>query len=337
MLTGTNLSDGISADEAAQSDAFAQALGYEVEQEQEEQEQEEEFEEELETEEDFEEDSDEQEAEEHEEAEEEESEEQEEEQEEDTEFYVVTIDGEEYEVSEDELLSGYKRTQDFQREKQELEAKRTQYEKLTEEISKQRNAYSTFLEEELEKESKKLEQFNDIDWNTLRKEDPNQFLLKQYEMNEVRQAIQDKRAKFDKAQEEAGNTRSTRDAELIAREQARVEKLVDGWGGDEHDKIVNRLQTQATTEGFTDDDNDLLKHAQVIKLLDKAAKYDELVAKKDTVVKKKVARQVPKVIRPGNKQQIADGQRATATKKQFNKLKQTGSLKDSVPLFEQFL
>lgn len=329
----------MSMDEAAASDAFALALGEEIipqEEVVEEAEQEEVLEEELE-------EGEEDVSEEDEEGSEEISEDEDDavdepdEEEGDEQLYVIELDGEEYEVSEDELLSGYKRTQDFQKESKALQAKQAELDALIEDANKQRASYTTFLEEELEKESEKLKAFSDIDWNKLKAEDANQFLLKQYEMNEVRQAIQAKREKFEKAQAEAGSLNSTQSAKIIEREQARVKELVEGWGGDEHDKIVSRLQAQASTEGFTDDDNDLLKHAQVIKLLDKAAKYDALQVKKEGILRKKVNREVPKVIKPGKKQQIAEGQRATANKKQFNKLKQTGSLQDSVPLFEQFL
>lgn len=329
--------DSISAEQAAQSDAFALALGEELPEQQEANEeelQEEEVEEDKLDDEEIAEETD---SEEGSEDEDDAADEAGEESEGDEQFYVIELDGEEYEVSEDELLSGYKRTQDYQKEVQALESKRTELEGAIEETTKQRTAYSEFLEEELTKESKKLEVFNDIDWNTLRKEDPNQFLLKQYEMNEVRQAIQDKRTKFEQAQEDAGKTSSLKESKILEREQARVKELVEGWGGEKHQEIVANLQQQAATEGFTELDNDLLKHAQVVKLLQKAQKYDELQAKKETVIRKKVSREVPKVVKPGNKQQIADGQRANANKKQFNKLKQTGSLQDSVPLFEQFL
>lgn len=330
--------EAISAEQAAQSDAFALALGEEiVEQEVVEEELEEELEGEFENEFEDEADAEEEDTEEISEDEDDAVEESDEEPEGDEQLYVIELDGEEYEVSEDELLSGYKRSQDYKKETQALQEQRSELEAAIEEANKQRAAYSEFLEEELEKESEKLKVFNDIDWNKLRTEDPNTFLLKQYEMNEVRQAISDKRAKFEKAQSEVGQTASQRDAQILEREQARVKELVEGWGGEKHQEIVSKLQTQATTEGFTDEDSDLLKHAQVIKLLHKAAKYDELQAKKETVIRKKVQRQVPKVVKPGNKQQIAEGQRANATKKQFNKLKQTGSLQDSVPLFEQFL
>lgn len=328
--------DSISMEQAASSDAFALALGEEIV-EQEAEVVEEELEEEIEQEEDEgvsevdEEDSEEV-SEDEDDAVDEDAGDEETEQ-----LYTIELDGEEYEVSEDELLSGYKRTQDFKRESESIKTQRAELDALIAEAGKQRAAYTSFLEEELEKESDKLKVFNNIDWQKLRDTDANQFLLKQYEMNEVRQAISDKRAKFEKAQEEAGSLASTGNSKIVEREQARVKELVKGWGGDGHDALVSRLQTQANTEGFTDDDNDLLKHAQVIKLLDKAAKYDALQVKKEGVLRKKASRDVPKVIKAGNKQKIAEGQRATAHKKQLNKLKQTGSLQDSVPLFEQFL
>lgn len=336
MLTGTNLDTGASLADAANSDAFTYALGLEPEPEQEQEEAPEQEEEELEEQEGEELEDEGEEPEDEGEEQEAEEEDEPEEDEPEKDIYVVTIDGEELEVSEDELLSGYKRTRDYNEQSASLRAKQDELDALIEETSKQRAAYSSFLEEELERESDRLKEFNDIDWNKLKAEDVNTFLLKQYELNEVRNSIQAKREKFEKAQEDAGTTLSSRDSRVIEREQERVKELVEGWGGENHSKIVSRLQAQATTEGFTDDDNDLLRHAQVIKLLDKAAKYDELQEKKANVIEKKVKREVPKVVKPGNKQS-ADGQKTTAYKKQLNKLKQTGSLNDSVDLFKQFV
>ena len=325
--------ESMSMEEAASSDAFAFALGEEISTpEVEEVEVEEELEEEGEVEELEESEGDEPEEEEEGEVGEDEGDEPEVEN-----LYTIQLDGEEYEVSEDELLSGYKRTEDYKRDTKALDEQRQELETQIAETAKHRAAYTSFLEEELTKESDKLKEFNDIDWQKLRAEDANTFLLKQYEMNEVRQTIADKKAKFEKAQDEAGSITSTSSAKILEREQTRVKELVEGWGGDKHDELIATLQTQATAEGFTDIDNDLLKHAQVIKLLSKAAKFDALQVKKEGVLRKKVSRDVPKVIKSGNKQKIADGQRATAHKKQLNKLKQTGSLEDSVSLFEQFL
>lgn len=253
------------------------------------------------------------------------------------EFYVVKIDGEELEVSEDELLSGYQRQRDYTRKTQELADQRKELETELESLKAERTKYVKSLEIAMEEESKELEKYNDIDWATLRKEDPNQFLLLHHEMSEVRQKISDKKAAREEALSKVDTSTGKLDEERLAREATRVKELVEGWEGEGHEQLVNELRDQATKEGFTDEDGDLFKSAMVIKLLQKANKYDAIQQKKESVVKKKVNRKVPKVIKSGNKSDTADTKRRANSQKQMERLKQTGNLKDSVELFQQYL
>lgn len=331
-----NLNSGIGLNEAAESSAFMEALGELPEQEDEaeitsdeelESDELEDFDEEQDVE-DSEEDLDDTEV----------SEDEGEEAGDDTEeFYVVKIDGEELEVSEDELLSGYQRQRDYTRKTQELADQRKALEIEIDSLKAERTKYVKSLELSLEEESKELEKYNDIDWATLRKEDPNQFLLLHHEMSEVRQKISDKKAAREEALSKSDTSASRLEEERLEREATRVKEMVEGWEGEGHQKLVNELREQATKEGFTDEDGDLFKSAMVIKLLQKANKYDALQQKKETVVKKKVSRKVPKVIKSGNKSDSASAKRIANSQKQMERLKQTGNLKDSVALFEQYL
>ncbi len=331
-----NLNSGIGLNEAAESSAFLEALGELPEQEDEaeitsdeelESDELEDFDEEQDVE-DSEEELDDTEV----------SEDEGEEAGDDTEeFYVVKIDGEELEVSEDELLSGYQRQRDYTRKTQELADQRKALETEINSLKAERTKYVKSLELSMEEESKELEKYNDIDWATLRKEDPNQFLLLHHEMSEVRQKISDKKAAREEALSKVDTSTSRLEEERLEREATRVKEMVEGWEGEGHQQLVNELREQATKEGFTDEDGDLFKSAMVIKLLQKANKYDALQQKKETVVKKKVNRKVPKVIKSGNKSDSASTKRKANSQKQMERLKQTGNLKDSVALFEQYL
>lgn len=332
-----NLNSGIGLNEAAESSAFLEALGELPEQDEEVEITSDEELESDESEEDLEEEQDVEDSEEELDDTEESEDEGEEAGDDTEEFYVVKIDGEELEVSEDELLSGYQRQRDYTRKTQELADQRKTLEAEINSLREERTKYVKSLELSLEEESKELEKYNDIDWATLRKEDPNQFLLLHHEMSEVRQKISDKKAAREEALSKVDTSTSKLEEERLAREATRVKELVEGWEGEGHQQLVSTLREQATKEGFTDEDGDLFKSAMVIKLLQKANKYDALERKKETVVKKKVARKVPKVIKSGNKSDTADTKRRANSQKQMERLKQTGNLKDSVALFEQYL
>lgn len=326
-----NLNTGIGLDEAAESSAFLAELGIEVEQE----EVEETSDEELESESQEEDHSEDEVEDESEEADEQEGEGETED--EPAEYYVVTIGDEELEVTEDELLSGYQRQRDYTRKTQELADERKSLKAELESLHAEREKYVKALEQVLEEESKELESYNDIDWDTLRAENPNEFLMKQYEMNQVRQRLTDKKQAREEALKGSNTFQETQERELIAREQSRVKELVEGWEGENHTQLVETLRDQANKEGFTDEDAALFKHAQVIKLLQKANKFDELMAKKETVVKNKVERKVPKVVKTGNKSDSAESKSLAQQQKHMERFKKSGKLEDSVSVFERYI
>jgi hypothetical protein len=117
--------------------------------------------------------------------EEEEEPESEEEQEETEEVYSVKVDGEEMEVSLDELIKGYSRQSDYTRKTQELASERNsmaaQQEQWANEIAEtqaERQQYISALGQMITNQMAGLEQFTKVDWEKLREEDPITFVQK---------------------------------------------------------------------------------------------------------------------------------------------------------------
>ena len=113
------------------------------------------------------------EAEEPDEGEEEESEETDDGEEEDP-LYAVTVNGEEHEVTFDELLRGYSRQSDYTRKTQELSTERKQMEELqqqyTSEVSQiqsERQQYMENLQQIIELSAGDMESFANVDWKEL--------------------------------------------------------------------------------------------------------------------------------------------------------------------------
>lgn len=248
--------------------------------------------------------------------------------------YIVKVDGEELEVDEDELLGGYQRQRDYTRKTQELAEQRKELEDSLKETQEERAKYVKALESILEEESSKLSKYDSIDWNKLKEEDPSQFLLLQHEMNEVRTQLAEKRQAREGALSATDKIKQELEAKRLEKEQERVSKLVDGWGGENHQQIIATLNEQAAKEGFTDEDNELFKNAMVVKLLHKASLYDEMNQKKEKLVEKKVKKKVPKVVSSGIKQGSTDTKRLKQTKQSIERLKQTGNINDAASAFE---
>lgn len=268
---------------------------------------------------------------------EEESDEEEDEDSEESTTYIVKIDGEELEVDEDELLGGYQRQRDYTKKTQEIAEQRKELESLSSELQSERDKYVKALESVLEEETAQLEKYNNVDWNKLKEEDPNQFLLLQHEMNDVRQKLESKRKAREEALSATDKVSQELEAKRLEKEQERVATLIEGWGGENHQEIVSTLQEQASKEGFTDEDGELFKNAMVVKLLHKASQFDALKAKKESVVEKKVKKKVPKVVKSGVKQGQTDSKQLKARKQAVERVKQTGNINDAAQAMASFL
>ena len=143
-----------------------------------------------------------------EESEEEESEEESEEDEveEESDVYAVKVDGEELEVSLDELISGYSRHSDYTRKTQEVASERSKLAEMqshwANEITQaqsERQQYIEALGQFAQQSMDGLEQFNNVDWENLRQTDPIAFVTKKEEFREINDNLQQLKAERDRS------------------------------------------------------------------------------------------------------------------------------------------
>ena len=275
---------------------------------------------------------------------EEESEEEEldeDESEEEPDVYVVKVDGEELEVSLDELVKGYSRQSDYTRKTQELAGQRDEMTKLQQqwnnEISQaqaERQQYIDALGQFVQNSMGGLEQFQNVDWENLRQTDPIAFVTKKEELREaqdrVRQAQEEQAGVNKQQQEETAKLRQL----AIQEEHAKLVAAVPEWNNTEkRGKMASELSSYALEQGFTKEElQQLIDHRSLLVLM-KAQKYDAL-QKSD--VKAKKIKNKPKVVRSGKgstKKSDAKSKRIASMKR----LKQTGKAEDAASLFEDYV
>jgi uncharacterized short protein YbdD (DUF466 family) len=275
-----------------------------------------------------------------EESEEEESEE--DEAEEEPEVYAVKVDGEELEVSLDELVQGYSRHSDYTRKTQELASQRDEMAQMQQqwasEISQaqaERQQYMDALGQFVQQSMVGLEQYGNVNWEQLREDDPIAFVTKKEEFRDaqerVRQAQTQQHIEQEKQQNEIARMRQL----AIQEEHTKLVKAVPEWNEPEkRNKMASELSTYAVEQGFSKEElKQLIDHRSLIVLM-KAQKYDAL---QNSDVKAKKLKNKPKVIRAGkgtNKK--ADSQKAKRIAS-MKRLKETGHVNDSVSLFEDFV
>jgi len=283
----------------------------------------------------------EEESEEEEEAEEAEEESEEPDEEEEGALYAVTVNGEEREVSLDELLSGYSRQSDYTRKTQELSEERKQMESLGQrynsevaQIQSERQQYMMNLQQIIESATGDLQQFSSVDWASLKESDPIEYVTKREEFRESQEKIQAIQYQHEATRQKHLNEEETLKKTVVREEHKKLVKSMPEWGEPEtQKKLASDIKSYGLEQGFTGEElSSLVDHRSVLVLL-KALKYDQM---QNADVKSKKIKNKPKVIRAGKGKSTSDSSKSKRTA-QMKRLRGTGHLDDASALLEDFI
>jgi len=279
-----------------------------------------------------------------EEEEEEESEEDESEptdEEDEEELYAVTVDGEEIGVSLDELMKGYsrqsdytKKTQQVAEDRRDMESLQGRYNSEIAQIQAERNQYVEMLGNIIQQSSGELEKFTDINWQSLKENDPIEYVTKREEYREAQekiQGVQQQQAQAQRAQQvEMGRAREA----MVSDERGKlIESLPEMGNSKTRPTKVKEIQTYALGQGFTQEELDgLIDHRSVV-VLEKARKYDEM---QKANPKAKKLKNKPRVIRSGSGITKKDSLKSKRNE-QMKRLRGTGHIDDASALLEDFI
>jgi len=273
-----------------------------------------------------------------EESEEDEAEESDEEEGEESDLYAVKVDGEEVEVTFDELLKGYSRQSDYTKKTQELsqgrkeieEAKFT-YNSALAQMQQERQHYVTQLNQILQNSSNNLQEYDKIDWNTLKEDDPIEYVKLREDYRDGKEKMQalDQQRQMAMQQQQAEAQKVQQ--EVIQGERARMVEALPEWGDPEKQKeLATDVKTYALSQGFSEEElNSLVDHRSVLVLM-KAAKYDAL---ENADVKSKKLKNKPKVIRSGKGKTRGENSKSKRTAK-MKRLRSSGHVDDAASILE---
>jgi hypothetical protein len=277
-------------------------------------------------------------------SEEEESEEksEEDESEEEPDVYAVKVDGEELEVNLDELISGYSRHSDYTRKTQEIASERNQMAEMQQQWANEilqtqaeRQQYIETLGQVVNNSMAGLEQFANVDWDSLKESDPIAFVTKRDELREAQDRVQSMQNEQGRAQQQQFEELQRMKGMAIKEEQQRLLEIVPEMAdATKRKEIASSMTSYALEQGFSQEElKELVDHRHFLVLM-KAQKYDAL---QNSDIKSKKLKNKPKVIRAGKgtnkKSDTAKAKRAASMKR----LKESGHVDDSVALFEDFV
>ena len=283
----------------------------------------------------------EEESEEEEEAEEAEEESEESDEESEETLYAVTVNGEEQQVTLDELMSGYSRQSDYTRKTQDVAKERKQMGELQAQYASEmhqaraeRQQYLESLNQIIANTASNLDRFVNIDWESIKENDPIEYVTKREEYREAQEKVQAmQQEQYTAQQRQLEDQNKMRSAALHHENKRLVDTLPEWSDPDKQKKLVSTIRSYATEQGFSEQElNSLVDHRSLIVLM-KAQKYD---AMQKVDVRSKKLKNKPKVIRSGKGTtgSSSDKNKRTA---QMKRLKQSGHIKDASTLFEDFV
>lgn len=247
--------------------------------------------------------------------------------------FTVKIDGQDVEVTLDELRNGYQRQADYTRKTMEAAELRKAAEAEASAARAERQAYATQLQAISQQLGQALGEQQNIDWQQLLDTDPVEYLKQQH-------LYQQRQAAYQQAQQEQARLWQQQQAEqqthiqkFVSQQQEELLAKLPEWKDEakaraEKEELKAFLKNQA----FTDEEiGQVVDHRQVL-MARKAMMYDRLMSKAQAA-SKKVAPLPPKVERPGVTENGNLDRRASS----FQKLAKSGRVEDAAAVFANFL
>ena len=239
--------------------------------------------------------------------------------------FTVKVDGEEIEVNQEELISGYQRNKDYTQKTQSLAEERKAIEATQSELEAQRTQYIELNKQMLQQDMAALKQFDNIDWASLKENDPLEYAAKYAEKLEAERQAQMRLQATQNAIAQSQQQEQAVMNQYLAEQQVELETILPESKDAE---FKTQLAEYAQSIGYTDEDLSNLVRAKDVVMLNKARLYDELQGKREKISKKKGTAKATKRVKattPAKKQT----KKARAVKEKRNQLRTTGGVKDA--------
>ena len=248
--------------------------------------------------------------------------------------FKVKVDNEEVEVTLEELQQGYSRTKDYTKKTQALAETRKAVEAERARIEEAKQLRDTYAQR-LEVIEKLLAQDQgEENLAELRDSDPIGYAIKIAERSEKEKQLQAVRAEKQKIAQQQESDRQQALQSHLQQEAVKLREMIPEFRDEAKAEIARKdIRTYAKSVGFSDEELSQVYDSRAVKTLYNAMMYEKLMKGKTDAVKK--VQSAPKVLKAGNGGQV--NAENDATKRQMQKLKQTGKKSDAAKLFEKFI
>lgn len=249
--------------------------------------------------------------------------------------FKVKVDNEEIEVTLEELQQGYSRTKDYTKKTQALAETRKAVEAEKSKIEEAKQLRDQYAQR-LEVIEKVLGQqaTDDVNLAELKENDPIGYAIKVAERAEQEKQLQAVRAEKQRiAQQQEAERQQSLQAHL-QQEAVKLKEMIPEFRDEAKAEIARKdIRNYAKSVGFSDEELSQVYDSRAVKTLYNAMMYEKLMKGKSVATKK--VQDAPKVLKAGNGGQA--NAEDNATKKQMQRLKQSGKKSDAAKLFEKFI
>ena len=253
------------------------------------------------------------------------------------ELYKLTVNGQEVEVTLDELRKGYSRQQDYTQKTEKLSKDRrsvdeliNQYTRQSEEAKIKRDQY----EQQLQLLNQQL-QGNEpnVDMDQLYRDDPAEYVRYKAEQDKRKELLQASIQEQERIQSEKKAENDRNYQSYLAEQRNLLSKKLPIYADkDKGPEFVKNLTNFAKEIGYTDQEINMLVDHRAVMMLANAYRYDKLKKanlknKKVTKVSKVVSSSSPKVQDDSDVVKRMNSKKAT--------LKRSGKMQDAVSILKE--
>lgn len=245
--------------------------------------------------------------------------------------FTVKVDGQEVEVTQDELINGYSRQQDYTRKTQELSQQRKTIEQQQAELAQRDAIYSQLLPKMEAQLKGGLA--NEPDWNALYEDDPVGYVREKQLWDEKKEKLNAVSAEQQRLQQEAFAQQQQQIAQFVEYGNQKLLEIIPEWQNQEvatKEKLAIS-EYAVNTLGYTPEEIQQVYDYRALLGLRNAW----LNSKTVEATKKKPTQKAPaRVARPGTTNRPKT---AAPVKKAKQRLAKSGKVQDAAKVFEQLI
>ena len=244
-------------------------------------------------------------------------------------IYTVTIDGTNFEVTQDELIQGYQRNADYTRKTQELAAEKQQTSDFVERSKKDVETKIAKLDQLNQAAQVQLQQeYAQVDFEKLYDEDPVEAARMEHKMRKKNEQLQQVQQQTQQLQMEEFNKY------LEAQQKQLNIKVPEINHPERGPQFKTQMRDYLSNMGFDSKEIDSVYDHRYVMLVKDAMSYRNLQAAKPQIKKKAI--NAPKIVKGGVSKSKGQ-QAAEAKRQQLSRLKKSGKVADAAKIFRSLV